>query len=259
MGEKLKILVTVKTYPQPSRTYGEIVCTAGVCQDGTFVRLYPVEYRYLPDWRWYKKYQWIEVAAERHPRDPRPESYRPIGPIQPGEPISTKGNWAERKRYVLAGQVRTMCELNRKDQSEVSLAIMRPKTVQDLVVEAAEREWKPEWIEARKQLKLFGPDKKPVEKIPYKFSYKFLCAEPGCTGHKMMIEDWEVGQLYRKMRDRFEDEETACLKVRDRFYGNMCAIDKDTYFFVGTVLEHGTWIVLGTFWPKKHPANPGRA
>jgi hypothetical protein len=223
MGEKLKILVTVKTYPQPSRTYGEIVCTAGVREEGTFVRLYPIEYRYLSYTSWYKKYQWIEVTAERHRRDQRPESYRPIGPIELGERISTKGNWAERKRYVLAGQVRTMCELNRKDQGEVSLALMSPKTVQDLVVEPAEREWKREWIEAMKQLKLFGPDKKPVEKIPYKFSYRFTCGEPGCSGHKMMTEDWEVGQLYRNMRDKFEDEETACNKVKQKFFGEMCA------------------------------------
>lgn len=37
-----KILVTVKTYPTLSRKYGETVCTAGVREDGSWVRLYPV-------------------------------------------------------------------------------------------------------------------------------------------------------------------------------------------------------------------------
>ena len=117
--------------------------------------------------------------------------------------------------------------------------------------EEADRDWKPTALAERKQLKLFGPARKPLEKIPYKFSYKFSCDEDGCKGHRMMIEDWEVGQLYRSMRDKYRDEETACKLVREKFYGQMCADDINTHFFVGTVLQHGTWIILGVFWPKK--------
>ena len=40
-----RILVTVKTYPTLSRKYGETVCTAGVREDGTWVRMYPVPFR----------------------------------------------------------------------------------------------------------------------------------------------------------------------------------------------------------------------
>ena len=42
-----RILVTVKTYPELSKTYGETVCTAGLREDGTWVRLYPVPFRRL--------------------------------------------------------------------------------------------------------------------------------------------------------------------------------------------------------------------
>jgi len=31
--EQMQVLVTVKAYPQPSRTYGEMVCVAGVRTD----------------------------------------------------------------------------------------------------------------------------------------------------------------------------------------------------------------------------------
>lgn len=37
-----RILVTVKTYPTLSQKYGETVCTAGVREDGSWVRLYSV-------------------------------------------------------------------------------------------------------------------------------------------------------------------------------------------------------------------------
>ncbi len=65
MPEKLKVLITVKTYPLPSEGYQELVCTAGVLPDGSFIRLYPIDYRYRPYWQWYKKYQWVEVSSER--------------------------------------------------------------------------------------------------------------------------------------------------------------------------------------------------
>ncbi len=42
---KQRILVTVKTYPTLSRKYGETVCTAGIGEDGTWIRIYPVPFR----------------------------------------------------------------------------------------------------------------------------------------------------------------------------------------------------------------------
>ena len=47
--ERMKVLITVKTYPIPSAKYDELVCTAGVREDGSFVRLYPINFRDLPN------------------------------------------------------------------------------------------------------------------------------------------------------------------------------------------------------------------
>lgn len=250
----MRVLVTVKTYPLPSITYNELVCTAGIREDGDFIRLYPIDYRYKPYWQWYKKYQWIELKAEKHPHDIRPESFRPISEIKPlGPPIDTSNNWGTRKKIVLARGVHTMCFLNKQRQDIVSLGIVRPYKVKNFSYKPTEQKWKPSWLEAMKQLNLFGPYRKPLEKIPYKFSYYFQCEESGCKGHNKIIEDWEVGQLYRSMRDRYRDEKVACEKVKEKFLGGICASDRDTYFFVGTVLKYGTWIITGTFWPRKEP------
>ena len=46
MGRE-KVLITVKTYPTLSRKHGELVCTAGVREDGSWVRLYPIPFRLL--------------------------------------------------------------------------------------------------------------------------------------------------------------------------------------------------------------------
>lgn len=90
--ETLKVLIAVKTYPIPSAKYDELVCTAGVTERGDFIRLYPINFRDLPFSRQYRKYQWIEVRAEKHRgRDVRKESYRPdCATIRIlGKPIST--------------------------------------------------------------------------------------------------------------------------------------------------------------------------
>ena len=252
-----KILITVKTYPHPSLSYQELVCTAGVREDGSFVRLYPIDYRYMGYWQWYKKYQWIDVDIAKNTKDPRKESYAPrVDSIKPASNVlSTKKCWADRKQFVLARGTSSMEVLHaRQVEDNSSLGIIRPRIVNDFIVEETEREWKPKWRQALNQHWLFGPGKKPLEKIPYKFSYSFECDDSCCSGHKMMIEDWEVGQLYLKMRDKFRDEKVAIEKVRERFFDTMCAPKIDTHFFVGTVLSHGTWIILGVFWPKKNGA-----
>ena len=75
---KMRVLITVKTYPMPSRRHGELVCTAGVLENGSWIRIYPVPFKFLEDHK-YQKYQWIELDLVRHPpgQDFRPESHRP--------------------------------------------------------------------------------------------------------------------------------------------------------------------------------------
>ena len=110
----LRVLITVKTYPIPSDTYDELVCTAGVTEDGEFVRLYPVNFRDLPYTKKYRKYQWIEVMVKKHgSRDRRKESYRPVDGsiIRLGEPLGTKDNWSERAKYALKKKAKSIEDL----------------------------------------------------------------------------------------------------------------------------------------------------
>jgi hypothetical protein len=69
-----RILITVKTYPTLSRRYGETVCTAGVREDGTWVRIYPVPFRRLEESEQYRKFDWLELDLVKSRSDSRPES-----------------------------------------------------------------------------------------------------------------------------------------------------------------------------------------
>src|SRR5258708_36962068 len=42
-----RAVVLVKALPQPSKTYGETVCCAGVTAEGQWKRLFPVRFRHL--------------------------------------------------------------------------------------------------------------------------------------------------------------------------------------------------------------------
>jgi hypothetical protein len=90
---------------------------------------------------------------------------------------------------------------------------------------------------------------RPLEKIPYKFSYKFTCNEPYCRGHKLICVDWELGQAYRQWKQKYRDKwEWA---ITNRFETDMI-LGYDTYFFVGTIHGHpGAWIIVGLFYPPK--------
>ena len=99
---KTRVLITVKTYPTLSRKYDELVCTAGFREDGTWIRIFPIQFRQKSYAEQYSKYQWIEIDLVKNERDFRPESFRPVshdteikivGEIKPdGE------SWNERRK-----------------------------------------------------------------------------------------------------------------------------------------------------------------
>lgn len=263
--ERLRVLITVKTYPIPSKEYDELVCTAGVTADGQFARLYPINFRDLPYSRQYRKYQWIEVDAEKHSeRDARKESWRPdcdtlrtLGPKIP----TVKGNWDERAKFVLPLASRSMEELKDKQKADnTSLGIFRPKEVRDLQVRKSSADWPPRFLEELKQRRLWetrGVTREPPRKVPWKFSYRFSCDDRRCNGnHSMQIEDLEVGALYWREIENGKSPAEAAESVKRKFLHEMCGPGRDTYFYAGTVLAHGTGVIIGVFWPKREELEP---
>ena len=253
--EKTNVLITVMTYPHPSRGYQELVCTAGITESGDWIRLYPIDYRYRPREQQFRKYQWIEVEVEprgakndkrKESRKPRLESIRLLG-----ERLSSKNGWQERRQIIDALPHATVKELVRAHEADkTSLGIVRPKRVLDLEIRPASEEWKPDWENLFKQMSLFGPQQKPLRKIPSTFHYVFECDDSD-KPHTAMCEDWELGTLFLHEADRLGSDEAAAESVKKKFLGELCREDKDTRFFMGTLFPYNTWLVLGVFWPPK--------
>ncbi|MCY4569536.1 MAG: hypothetical protein OXD49_14660 [Candidatus Poribacteria bacterium] len=252
---KTKVLITVMTYPHPSQSYQELICTAGITEDGKWVRLYPIDYRYRPHHQKFRKYQWIEVelAEQGAKNDQRKESRKPsLDSIRLlGEPLGTKNNWEDRRNIINKLPIHTLNELKALyNKDKTSLGIVRPAHILDLTIEKLDPDWKPAQQNTLNQLRLFGPQPKHLAKIPFKFSYLFEC-EDSSKPHKAMITDWELGVLYLNEVRRLESQQKAAESVKNKFLNELCHSSKNTQFFMGTVLPYNTWIVIGVFWPPK--------
>ena len=145
MIKREKVLITVKTYPTLSAKYGELVCTAGVKEDGSWVRIYPYPFRRFSDYGKFSKYTWIELRLTKHTKDHRPESYRPVGwdDIDTLNHIDYKDSWEARKKFVLKDNIYDdMGVLIDKAQvnNELSLATFKPTEVIDFVWEKVKGE-----------------------------------------------------------------------------------------------------------------------
>lgn len=261
-----KVLITVKTYPNLSKKYDELVCTAGVLEDGSWIRIYPISFRKLDYDKQYKKYQWIEVDLEKNESDYRPESHslkdRLLTEIKPLEKIGTDDNWRQRKNIIFKNKVYTnTIDLIEEAKSKkcTSLATFKPTEILDFVVEKADKEYSAKRVEAilnsRAQLSLFEEPKdfELVRKLPYKFSYRFK--DDAGRESTLMIEDWEIGSLYWNCLNKYKDETIALQKVKEK-YKKSFINDKDLYFFLGTTREFhkigkNPFIIIGVFYPKK--------
>ena len=270
--EKQRVLIAVKTYPTLSRKYGETVCTAGIRDDGSWVRMYPVPFHRLNEEEQYKKFDWLECRLVRNPTDPRPETYRPLDEheLHAVARIDTSDNWRERRRLVL----KTARVYDRLDEliagakaNVLSLAVFKPTRILEFCWEAEEREWDADKVrqmrEATKQHDLFSDNTwretfKIIDKLPYSFSYRFVDA----TGRQseLQVLDWEAGALYWNcLRNVDGDEAKALSKVRQKYFEEF--LNRDVHFFLGTTQQFhfvapNPWVIIGVF-PIPHETQLG--
>lgn len=275
-----KVLVSVMTYPTLSDKHFETVCTAGFREDGSWIRIFPVPHRLmkLQEDKAYRKWQWINVDLVHRPeRDDRPESFRirDIDTLKPGNIISTKSKngWSQRWEYVKKNKriYTNMSELiELANDNKLSLAVLKPSRIETVVCEKytseelAKFQKKLSELQARynaglQQTSLWDDSNhlnehfKFAEKIPYKFSYKFFTDDG--KPRTLMIEDWEIVELYRNCIQTGYSEDIACKKVRDKYM--QLVRERDVYLFLGTIYKwqkmNGTnpFVIIGVFYPPK--------
>ena len=265
--ERKRVYIVVKTYPTISTKYAELVCTAGVLEDGLWIRLYPIPFRKLEIDKKYKKYSWINIDVVRNKSDFRPETYKPynLDTIEIEEETKqSPAPWWKRREIIFKNKkvYTNITELILSAKtSGTSLAVFKPTKILDFVCESTEREWskhKIELLEAEsRQLTLFQtPEEiekefRVVDKLPYKFYYRF--EDDSGKVSRMMIEDWEIGMLYFNCLKRADyDEQLAIEKVKEKYLTQFSKCD--LHFFLGTTkafhnVAPNPFIIIGVFYP----------
>lgn len=249
------ILITVRTYPTPSAKDVEVSCTAGITSGGELIRLFPIPYRLLDGEKRFHKYQEIQGRIWKS-NDPRPESYK-VDPdsIELGRKLGTANRWAERWDRIAGVQTCCMCclrEEQRKDESAPTLGFIIPDAIEGLSIEPTSSDWSADQLAKLSRASLWQPGEvKLLEKLPYRFKYRYRCPHDHCATHTQSCTDWEIGESFRKWRDIYGGDWEE--KFRQKYEHQM--IHKyDTGFFVGTMHNHPmSWLVVGLWYPLKGP------
>lgn len=262
--QRKRILIWTKTYPELSSKYIETVCTAGVCEDGSPVRLYPIPYRYLD--QQFHKYQWITAEVAKNSADPRPESYKvDCESIECGEVVPTsKDEWGKRAEVVFRKRdwqfdtVDALLEAQRNVGT--SLGVVTPKRITGITItNRGEEEVKSfnEKIQKlrgqvnadRKQLDLFEssipPQMKNLEFLKSRARISWICAAPKCAGHEMQILDWEIAELQRRDGDS---------RALQKLHQILNLEEYAARFFLGNLFQYPTsFTIVGLWYPQRAP------
>jgi len=257
-----KILIAVKTYPNFSSKNEELASIAGFREDGTWIRIYPIPLKKLSFEKQFKKYDWIEVDVEKNPDDIRTESFHLVNPDNPIKSIGhldTENNWQERRKHVLKKVYTNFEELldDAKNKTHpVSLAVFKPKKTVQFGNIRVPGEWdstKKILLEKYNLYDDYDDEIETIRKLPYKFH--FLFEDEKNEQYKMILDDWEAGNLFWNCMKKYENNEArACDYVKRKFFDDY-AKSKDVSFFLSTTFNsHKTaknpFYVAGVFYPK---------
>lgn len=228
----------VKALPQPSKTYGETVCCAGVTADGQWKRLFPVRFRHLAGDNSFARWDWVKFGYREPTRDKRAESCHVYEDSISVE--STPLPPAERSRLLtplITGSAQEAMELGR------SLTLIRPRNTRFIAKRkslAALAEEKEAYKIAAQQTSIFDKELAELEPSPFDFRFKF---EDNAGRHDYQNGDWETHVMFWRWRERYG--ETGAL---DR----MASVFNDDYPKRGMVFALGnqakrpqTWQLLG--------------
>ncbi|ROP41931.1 hypothetical protein EDD40_7417 [Saccharothrix texasensis] len=254
--QQMRVLITVKAAPNPSETYGETVCVAGIRLDFDapgWVRLYPINFRELDSPHTFKKYDIVSLRAKPARGDFRTESWRPD--ITSAHTVDHLKPWTRRRVEIEPYVDASMCTIREAvhaNSAAPSLAAVRPDRILGIDIKPHPG-WSPE--DQRKidryvgQLDLTGGARTALQPPRFQGWYRYRCT-PRCNGHRQGILDWEFVALQRKLKHH--NDEDLARELRAKYLDQMCAPDRDTVFYVGNQAKSPrTFSVLGVYWPTR--------
>ncbi|CAG0964442.1 hypothetical protein METP3_01048 [Methanosarcinales archaeon] len=234
-----KILVLVRTIPEKSATYENLVCVAGINDRGEWRRLYPFEFRYGENSVNFRKKDLIEVTLANPDNDKRKESRK----VTHHKNLNSHQDDDE----VLKRIMPLVFSIEKLNKEKASLGVIKPEiTGIDVIINSTNISDEQTYFSIAENYL----EKREKVKIPIELRYQFKCKdEPECRGHNIILIDWELNELARNIMRSEKDAKIIKDKIIERFFEFMKT--RDLYFFMGTHFRFGTWIIIGLFYPQK--------
>ncbi len=247
---KERLLVLAKASPEISRTYESLVCVAGITETGEWRRIYPLPWNLF--WKVsgknFKKKSWVEYEVESPTQsDHRPESrridYSTIRPLGEAKFQEIESLLKERSTCISA--------LEEKGPRVQSLGVVKPAVTDFVPVDNNNYE---KLVTRGAQTDLFGKSVIKLDIPKYKYQYVFTDDDTG-REHRLLCEDWEVGELYRKCEmyrraGKYKDEDEVHEKVREKMLYDITRRGH-VYFAVGSHFRFPTYMVVAVIYPRK--------
>ncbi len=200
----------------------------------------------------YDKYSWIEVECKKaREKLNRKESYK-INPrslrLIDDSLSNPEADWEGRNEWLLPMMSKSIEELNEKwNEDRTSLGLVCPKAIHDFVLDEirddADRD-------STIQLTLDGTKAIIAEPMGAVMRYRFNCHDNTCNGHRILCEDWELLEAWRKWRGKYESDEVTWEKIHSKFYDWMTT-KRDLYFYMGMYYNMPYWLIIGLYYPPK--------
>lgn len=271
--ETVQVLMIVKTYPTPSTKYGELVCTAGIRLDThQWVRIYPYPFRLIEQDYQFTKYDIIELPLERATGDPRVESYKlhDIDKIvKVGHVPSQDSQWTERMRHVrpsalnsVRGLMDGMFPVQGWGPSILPVAVRSDSAT--LLAEPQSEEWpaddfaKLQQAKVRLETDLFATGDlatrfRELRRPPFKFRLRYT--DLAGVEYTHLLLDWEIAQLFFKMRQKHGTDAMALEKVKHKIEREIFAPDREVFLVLGNIhhrfRDPEKIAVDGFIWPRR--------
>ena len=189
--EKKRITIITKAYPEYSIRHGNVACTAGITDDGEWIRLYPIDMRHFIGADKISKFDVIEVECtqdsdklgRKESHKVRPDSIKFIDRSLTKPMI----DWKRRNDIVLPLLDDSIEILQQNyEETKTSLGLIKPLEITEFIKTDCLQIYEHDsWSFT---VNLDGMKIPQVEKIPHIFKYRFRC--DGCNSgeHSMQCE-----------------------------------------------------------------------
>lgn len=250
---KKRVLIVTKAYPEKSKKHGTVACTAGITEDGSWIRLYPIDIRHFSGKSKISKFDIIELECKpvldnlrrRESCKVRRDSIK----ILDKSLTKPKVDWARRNKLILPNLGKSIENLIENYETDrISLGLIKPVKIFDFIkTEKLEIHEKSSWSFTEN---FDGQAIPKVVEIPHIFKYNFKCKDCKDTTHNMQCEDWELFESYRSWGRRYKDVDVLWKKLKGRYY-NWMLKTRDLYFIMGMYSRYPTWFIIGLYYPPK--------